>query len=624
MQISQFSKTASRCLVLCAAVLITTACTDYIEPFANPDLNGNNISLNTDKEWTTCQLPTFIGNISTLPADLQNVIRKRFPNTADRAGAKVIFVSAGDFISDSDTFAEEAANGAFIVTAVRGSLASSDDSDILPVLLRCYTGGRFERYYTLYDEPQVPAYQGEMTSSMSEDEWKELSRINKNLGEDGGVSPTDYDNDPEQNENYFNTRLDPFIEWIDMVERERSLQQPDSYSYDNLVMRIENEGQYLSFNYPFTLNEYIDKATGSEPDYLCKSGSITVEFRIHPVYMQSANGDKAGDYYAVVANVTPHNQSMWGPYVGEHGWCRNRIYGFWFSEMNVETSLVNADGSSIPGLSYYDRPIPENKNSSKTYSNGKTISISGTISGGYGQAQKLHGEGTFSLGGTWSSSTNYTLETINYSLDSSNPTVKYHYWSENVKLTDDWDDWGKINQNFPAPVRTEFSAHTAWIWHVPSAAVKDYDTKAFKLKTNINLTYGSWYHWRGAVEYDSNRKNHRVNIPEKSWLLEAPYRTPWGFIRLRNASNYEMAHVTFTRANYESGEPEILTTSYGKGEEARIALPEGTYDVTWDFIDGDTNVKIASYIYRNVKVHQGRDEDSSTLRISTVDGKIVE
>ena len=61
-------------------MLITTACTDYIEPFANPDLNGNNISLNTDKEWTTCQLPTFIGNISTLPADLQNVIRKRFPN----------------------------------------------------------------------------------------------------------------------------------------------------------------------------------------------------------------------------------------------------------------------------------------------------------------------------------------------------------------------------------------------------------------------------------------------------------------------------------------------------------------------------------------------------------------
>lgn len=68
MQISQFSKTASRCLVLCAAVLITTACTDCIEPFANPDLNGN---------------------ISTLPADLQNVIRKRFPNTADRAGANV-------------------------------------------------------------------------------------------------------------------------------------------------------------------------------------------------------------------------------------------------------------------------------------------------------------------------------------------------------------------------------------------------------------------------------------------------------------------------------------------------------------------------------------------------------
>ena len=108
------------------------------------------------------------------------------------------------------------------------------------------------------------------------------------------------------------------------------------------------------------------------------------------------------------------------------------------------------------------------------------------------------------------------------------------------------------------------------------------------------------------------------------WDEDAPDRTPWGFIRLRNATSNEMAHVSFYRKEWGSEPVSVLPSSYGKGEEARVALPEGEYNVTWDIIDGDTGTKLGSWIYRGVMVHQGRNDDAATVRISTVDGERVE
>ncbi|MBQ9702478.1 MAG: hypothetical protein IJV63_05750, partial [Bacteroidales bacterium] len=60
---------------------------------------------------------------------------------------------------------------------------------------------------------------------------------------------------------------------------------------------------------------------------------------------------------------------------------------------------------------------------------------------------------------------------------------------------------------------------------------------------------------------------------------------------------------------------------YSKGDDARITLAEGTYSVKWDLLDGTTQEKYGSYIYRNVKVHQGRNADEATISISSVDGQ---
>ena len=616
-------------LILCALALAVgfVSCRKD-EPEIQTEEEGNSIILNPYKQWRTSSLPAYIGDISSMPKDMQTVIRQRFPKQVGLDAAGIIFAGASDLLANRDKLAAAAAGGSYVVIPGNGDASllganplavPATDLGLDPMFV-CYNGYGPGQYYVMFDEREIlDAESG--TPSMSEEEWKELLKVNKGLGADGGVSVSDYDNEREHNENYYQSRMDPFVEWVDATYMERQFIKASSSDYDNLRENIEQSGQRLAANSPFTLNKYIDQATFSDPDFLNKSGSITVEFRVYPLYMLSSNGDKAGDYYGVVSTVTPHNQSMWGPYAASHGACRNRIYGFWFSEMDVATSLVNSDGSAVPGVEYFDRPIPENKNDSKTYSNGHTFSVTGSVTGGM-SAGKPYLVGQFALGGTWTSSTNYTLETINYTLDSSSPTVKYHYWSDNVKLTDDWDDWSLINQNFPAPVRSEFSAHTMWVWHIPSSVVKDNDTRQFSLKTKISLTYSTWYHWRGAVEYDSNRSNHPVDVPEMRWTLERPDRTPWGFIRLRNATSNEMAHVSFYGEGQESGTPITqLTTSYGKGEEARIGLPEGTYNVVWDIVDGDTGTKIGKWIYRNVKVHQGYDETSSTIRISSVDGQ---
>lgn len=111
-------------------------------------------------------------------------------------------------------------------------------------------------------------------------------------------------------------------------------------------------------------------------------------------------------------------------------------------------------------------------------------------------------------------------------------------------------------------------------------------------------------------------------LAASSWQLESPDRTPWGFVRLRNATSNEMGHVSFYRKDGGSADPfSVLPSSYGKGEEARIALPEGEYDVTWDICDGDTGAIMSSWVYHRVKVHQGATDDAATVRISSIDGE---
>ena len=496
----------------------------------NDGETGNNIYVNPNTHWPPSNTPAYIGDISAYPQELQTVIKQRFSKQVSMETAGVIFAGPSELSAHADKLTDAANSGAFVVTPTVSQLsllganpkmAPTSTGGTGPLFV-CYSGWGAGHFFMMYDEP-VQAIPEPGESSMSDEQWQELASQNRLLGADGGKSVTDYDNDPAHNENYYHTRINSFISWLDAehIRRSEFANVPLHSSYDQLQMNIEQSGQRLTVDVPITINAYIDKATLSEPDYLNKSSSVSIDFWVLPSYMLSSTGDKAGDYYSIVSCVTPHNEAMWGPYVGEHGACRNRIYGFWFGEMFVKTMLWDANGNDIPGLEYYSRPIPENPNSSKTYSDGTSYSYSGSISGGVSGGEPYLVE-SVSWGATYSSSTNYTLDTINYSLDSSTPEVVYHYWSENVVLTDDWDDWNKINQNFPAPVRTEFAAHSSWVWHVPASAVKDGDTQQFQLSTKVSINYRTWYHWRASVEYDDNMADQAR--PYAMGLRQSPQR----------------------------------------------------------------------------------------------------
>lgn len=307
---------------------------------------------------------------------------------------------------------------------------------------------------------------------------------------------------------------------------------------------------------------------------------------------------------------------------------RCRIFGYWFKEMDVKFDLLDGE-KMVDGLRYQQTPIPENENESVNYSNGFNASITGSVSGGYGGTQAkgmLTGSIGFSVG--WSSTTSYTLKTIAYNVNSSTPTVQYHYYSNNVKLTDNGIGDGKYDKNFPVSCRSEFNGTNVWVWHVPAghAGVADNSTKNFTIRSQVKITYNSWYHWRGAVEYDSNRKDYELGWYSYSMDLKAPNRTTWGLVSLTNAAkNYTVRQINIYENGKENGKPIVTVPStYEYNEKAVQSLPEGTYSLTFEYIDPNQGNKVISHgKITGFTIKQGRTSADATTILSTGDAAIT-
>ena len=564
------------------------------------------------------------GDISAMDDDLEDAIKDFFPLGAGMGEAQILFVGENDIKAKSPALLKAIGNDAFIVfPAYEGvsddfaqlgvdlDIATIEGDEYVP-LFYCYCGFGQGFTYTMWaSEADMLEPEDDDTSSWTEAEWNKLVEANKQYADEDGALDELEDDDL----NYFESRMSSFVGWLEDVIQEQ-MATKSAYATE-IKGKLENLGKRYTQSFTYSLNEKIDKGTLCDPDYLNASSSLDVDIRVFPVYKQSSNGDQSGDYYIIVSKIIPHNQEMWQPRANYHGACCNRLYGFWFEEMNVATSLLNRDGSSISEIDYFERPIPENKNQSKQYSNGKSISLGGSLNAGVGDVAGLSAGAGFSVGATWSSSTSYELSTIEYTANSSSPsTVKYRYYTNNIKLKDNWDNQTKINENFPPTARSDFYANSNWTWHVGS--VKDNDTSTkFKLRTKIDITFASWYHWRAASEYDSNKKTYKKDLPAVEWTVGAPSRVSWGIIALKNASNYEMSHVMVYDQNNKV--VDVLSNSFSKDQVAKVSLPVGKYSVKFDLIDGNSQRKFGSYVYNNVTVHQGADEKSASVEISTID-----
>ena len=602
-----------------AATVLMAACNKT--PAAENSQGGNSNGYD-NTTWNYFRGTANLGGIAAFGAELGEAIQNFFPLGTDVANAQVVFVGESDIEAASPALLKAIANDAFIVfpaydgveedfaaLGVELDIPTVEGADYTP-LFYCYSGYGLGYTYTMWTEAERDEPENDGKVSMTEEEWKKLEEANKPYANEKEEELEDY------NLSFFEARMAAFVKWLEDSIAEQM--ETKAHYAAEIGGKLENMGKRYSHSFSYDLNEKIDEATASDPDYLSGSGSLDVDVRVYPVFKQSSNGNQAGDYYIIISKIIPHNSDMWHPRANNHGWCQNRLYGFWFDEMNVTTSLVNSNGSSISNIDYFERPIPENKNQSKQYSNGKSVSLSGSLNAGVGDVAGNSFGGNVGFGATWSSSTSYSLETIEYTVNSASPSaVKYRYYTtENVKLTDDWGNQSKIDNNFPPAVRNDFYANSNWVWHVGS--VTDYDTKTtFKLETKIDITYASWYHWRLAAEFNSNKKTYRKDFPKLSWDIAAPNRVPWGVIAIKNATTYEMAHVTIYDSNNKK--VDVLTNSYSKDQVAKVSLPVGTYSVHFDLLDGNSQRKYASYVYDNVEVKQGGDEKSATTEISSID-----
>ncbi|MBO5596519.1 MAG: hypothetical protein J5917_07090 [Bacteroidales bacterium] len=600
-----------------AAVALLAACNKA----PGPETPENGGSWTEDADWSYFRGSAYLGDLSSYDEEMQAAVAAYFPLSNGMADAQVVFVGESDIKAKSPDLLKAVAHDAFIVfphyegmdedfaqIGIDLNYATIEGNTFYP-LLHCYNGFAQGFTYTLWvSEDKEPE---KFESTWNQAEWDALMEANKALGE---VEKTELETYVQT---FYESCITSFVEWLEGAVAEQARTKAEFVT--NVKGNLEQLGQRCPNQFKFGLKEQIEKGLIYSPDSLAGTGSVDVDMRVYPVYKQSTNGNNAGDYYIVVSRIVPHNKNMWHPEEHIHGWAANRVYGYWFNGMNVVTSLINENKSPISDIDYFERPIPENKNQSRQYSEGKSFNISGTLTGGggyMGTTGQWSIMPNLTIGGGWSSSTNYELSTVEYTVDSSSPsTVEYNYYTtKNVTMTDYWGKEDKINVYFPLTVRSDIYANTSWAWHV--GAAKDYDKQEYVLRNKIDITYAAWHHWRCAAEYDSNKKTFKIDIPEVQWTLKAPSRVPWGVIALKNTSTYEMSHIVVYDSNGKA--VDAPTYSRSKDQTAKFSLPVGTYSIQFDLVDGTTQQKYGSYVYRNIEVHQGADEKSATVEIATI------
>ena len=623
--------------MLIAMMLIPVACNES-DSVSTTIVNSDGFVVNSNPQWKNCPKSAFIGSLEGEDADFKEVLNNRFPNKAAISDAEIAFVSPNEAVAMGEQLADFYNRGGLLVvmrptSSNYGTLPDEvededfTDNEAYDELFFAFNNK--EQHYTMIAEPESDekgnTVEVDKEQMIQSHEYGKTHPLEKQL-----LPVYDADNDIEQNVNYWQIRITPFIDWI---EEMGGIQQAKVFSrvgdvpdYAKLKADINNDGQVFETNFPFSMNNKITSGV-SEDWYLNKNSSVSVRYTVYPVYMLSCNGANAGDYYIVTGKVTPHNDAMWGSYEeagGLFSMGRCRMFGYWFDEMNVAFDLLDGN-NMVDGLRYQQTPIPENENSSVDYSNGFHANISGSVSGGWSKEQGAHIEGSVGFEVGWESKTSYSLKTIAYSRDSSTPTVKYKYYSNNVKLTD--NGIGNYSENFPAACRTEFDANNVWVWHVPAgkAGVKDNSTKGFSIRAKVKLQYSSWYHWRGAVQYDSNRANYSTSEFSYTMNLKSPNRQTWGIIAIKNASrDYTLRNIRIYKNNEVNGSPVgTIATSYEYNETGSATMKEGTYSLTFEYCNPDQNNKLISRgRIDNIVVRTGKTAAEATTSLSSADAAI--
>lgn len=629
--------------ILFCGIFLFSACASEIDNPSSADDNdglveGMNLMVDPTASWKHCDAPTYFVGIGSKPLPLQQALSMIFPNkvnSLDEAKIVVADMITGLKIDNIIDFYDK--GGLIILLPTKAEDASDmlgyeDVGEWDELLFATHNGIDPDDHFFMLDEKD------------------EVTSIDENGNETKRTIVKDL--------NYYNDRLTALVDWIEWYEEEFDNQASESRKltrgntrgddmpdFDHLKLSLAKDFKHYSINFPFSLKKVIDKATWSEPDVLDCHGSVTLRFDVLPLYMNSANGDNAGDYYAIRSVVVPHNSSMWRPFVGKHGGTRNRVYGYWFCDMDYQFALVDPSNmNTVDGLKFAYYPFPENSIKARNNSNEFTFNLNGSLTVGAELSKdgpSAKAEASFGFFCEWKDVMSYELANIDYDRNSSTNMVKYRWYSNNVLYEDDMDNYVKY---FPDDVHKEFEAKNVWMWQVPygKAGVEDESEKQFHLMAYVHPRYSSWYHWRWTATFDDNRRDWDVDFSgnyksddkvinpdfgKRGWVgfsfkLPAPDREKWGLISLKNASNsYVMRNVKIYKTGSDTPTTTIANT-FAPKESAEKAVREGSYTVTFEFINPDNNKVTAKGMLKNVKVNIGKDRSEATTSISTGDAEL--
>jgi hypothetical protein len=600
------------------------------------DNGGDTSVVDPSDYWKQCDAKTFMAGIGDRPLALQQAIGRTFPNTVgslDEAEVAIIgFDWALAHMWEVDFFYK--ANGTLLLLPPKGEdyqLLDHQEIEGWDELVWAMHKQQEDIFYLL-DEP-------EEFSVVNDKGQQELVTITKD-------------------QNYFNGRLTVLADWINGIEKAddgpaaaaRRAKDEEKSDLDKIMLSLQSSALTYTINFPFTSgNLEIDHRTGCDPDYLEGSSSVSVEFKVMPIYMGSVNSEKAGDYYAIRSKVTPHNNNMWMPSNRPHGlngWLPVRIYGFWFNNMDYLFSLIDPDTKNVAeGTRFEKAPYPANSISARSHSEQFSYGFSGSLSGGPNVKGSDKGggfEARFGFQCQWTETVNYSLPNIEYSRNTATNEVNYHWESNNVRLSDDWPNTQK---NFPIDVTREFDAENVWLWHIPNghAGVRDESQKTFNLKTMLRINYSTWYHESPSKQYDSNRRDWwmkfytpKVTLGDKvdvenpgEWVcctiaLPKPDRGKWGLFSLtNNSTEFVMRNVKIYKKGEEDKEPVLVLNQVGyeHKEAAEAAVRAGEYTATFEFVDPNWSTLKGKGTLSGVNVVMSKSKDDAT-KYSTVQAVI--
>jgi len=634
-------------LLACSLASVTmTSCDESDNSIPDSDIPQPPATIEElqEAEWEKCTKKTFIAPdvFDAEAPDFEAVIHDRFTKlTGSLAEAEVAFVDQL-WIAANEKAVNEFFDRGGLVIIMRpsmsidecldkidneaGSAPMFNDNLLWEELLFAFN--KNDEAYTLYDQKEFNGVYTDEITPLSDDDLAAINAYEEAHPNDdeGNGQQYIYDNDYAHNYNYYQGRLDPFVEFVNSTKRITRGDNPDEMS-----LNMEQDGYWFQYDPSFEVNHIIEKDFAWN-----KHGSVSIKFWVQPIYLLSCNGEnKSGDYYLVKSEVTPHLKSLW-----EVGSCagglfcmgRCRIYAYWLDQMDIQYELTGPNGEDMSStVEYYKYPVPDTENSEGSQSNGFSWGLNGALSGEIGaDGPKLGANVGFSL--EWSSESSFNFKGLSYERNTATKAPLYHYFSNVILTDDDYEDNVKTNGNFPTITHSEFTAKSAWIWYVPRKkyGVDDNTKTQLKLNVKVKPVVASWYHWRGAVEYNSNKRTYNAFEKNEGWfaqtvVLPAPDRTPWGSVALKNAANITVANIKiykqadFTEKGTEADVYATIPSSYNVNEVAKASLPEGTYAIVYQTIDANNNNKVTgNWKYENVEIKQGETPSTATTQISTV------